>query len=87
LSNNSSHHKIWDINNFFDFFEKIPENIILEHEVMCPNTADGAEGAGAERLSFNTVRYTGSDFMRLWLGRYMSPEAVEAHYGKFLKYS
>ena len=65
---------------------KIPENIVLEYEFMCPNAADGCEGTGAERVNFNTVRFSGNDFMRLWLGKYLSPESVEAHFGKFLKY-
>jgi D-amino peptidase len=63
---------------------KIPQEIVLEYELMCPNSADTLEGYGAERVSFNTVRYRGNDFMRLWLGRFMPQTSVEERFGKIL---
>ena len=65
---------------------KIPEDLELVYEMMCPNSADVLESGGAERVDFRTVRYRGHDFMRLWLGRTLPAAAVESHYRKFLQY-
>ncbi|MBO4512023.1 MAG: M55 family metallopeptidase [Victivallales bacterium] len=63
---------------------KIPKKLEMVYELMCPNTADIMEAGGAERIDFRTVRYTGTDFMDVWLGHGKTANAVEAHYGRFL---
>ncbi len=63
---------------------KLPRKIEMVYEVMCPNTADYLEAGGAERIDFRTVRYSGTDFMRVWLERGCTKESVDLHYGHFL---
>ena len=59
---------------------KLPEHIELVYEYMCPNLADGAEARSGKRLDFRTVKDEGDDFMKVWLRRYFSEEAIESHY-------
>ena len=63
---------------------KIPKKIELVFELMCPNLADVLEAGGGERLDFRTVRYSGTDFMEVWLARGKTLASVENHYGQFL---
>ena len=63
----------------------IPKRLELVYEFMCPNSADTVEAHRGERVDFRTVRYTGTDFMQLWLGRLGSDEAVARHYELLLK--
>lgn len=59
---------------------KIPKKLELTYRFMCRNTADWAEAQGGERIDEQTVKYTDTDFRRLWLGKNLSPAAFQNHF-------
>ena len=63
---------------------KMPESFVLEYEMMCPNHADQMEANGGERVDFRTVRFKGTDFLRVWFGKTWNA-AFKKRYGHLLK--